>query len=150
MADEITWHCVPFDALTLQQLYALLRLRQEVFAVEQASIYLDVDGRDTHALHLFAIRGEAVVACCRVLAPGVKYAEASIGRVCTASSARGTGLGKVLMQHALACCDERYAGLGIRISAQRYLKAFYEDFGFEQTSEVYDEDGIPHIEMLRL
>lgn len=147
---DCTWHCVPFEALSLQQLYALLRLRQEVFAVEQASIYLDADGRDQGALHLFATRGDDVVACCRILAPGVKYAEPAIGRVCTAGSARGRGLGKTLMQRAITCCDSHYPHQGIRLSAQLYLKAFYEALGFAQTSDVYGEDGIPHIEMLRL
>lgn len=147
---EGIWHCLPFDALTLHQLYALLRLRQEVFALEQTSIYLDVDGKDPGALHLFATRGDAITACCRILAPGVKYTEPAIGRVCTAADARGLGLGKALMQRAIACCETHYANQGIRLSAQLYLKAFYEDFGFKQTSDVYDEDGIPHIEMLRL
>jgi len=148
--DGYAWHCLPFDALSLLQLHALLRLRQEVFAVEQNSIYLDVDGRDPGALHLFATQGADIVACCRILAPGVKYAEPSIGRVCTAASHRGRGLGLALMQQAIACCEQRYAGQGIRISAQLYLKDFYGTLGFAPTSPVYDEDGIPHIEMRRL
>ncbi len=148
--DSYAWHCLPFDALSLLQLHALLRLRQEVFAVEQNSVYLDVDGKDTGALHLFATQGADIVACCRILAPGLKYAEPSIGRVCTAASHRGRGLGLTLMQRAIACCDQRYAGAGIRISAQVYLKNFYSALGFAHTSDVYDEDGIPHIEMRRL
>ena len=153
-----TWQCLPFESLTLQQLYALLRLRQEVFAIEQTSIYLDVDGKDQDALHLFAseLAGEAtsddqtIIACCRILAPGKKYAEPAIGRVCTATSHRRQGLGLSLMQRAIACCDAHYPGQGIRLSAQLYLKDFYGGLGFVQTSDVYGEDGIPHIEMLRL
>jgi ElaA protein len=129
----------------------MLRLRQEVFAVEQNSIYLDVDGRDPGALHLFAEQGDGtIVACCRILAPGVKYAEASIGRVCTARSQRNKGIGIELMQRALAACAQRHPSHGIRISAQQYLKDFYSSFGFVQTSPAYDEDGIAHIEMLRV
>lgn len=151
MAPGLHWQCLPFEALSLVQLYAMLRLRQEVFAVEQSSIYLDVDGRDPGAVHLFAEQEDGrVIACCRLLAPGVKYAEASIGRVCTAHSQRGKGLGIEMMQRALAVCAQRYPGQGIRISAQQYLQDFYTGFGFVQTSPAYDEDGIPHIEMLRL
>jgi len=148
--DDDTWHCLPFDALSLHQLYALLRLRQAVFAVEQTSIYLDADGKDQQALHLFAMRGDDIIACCRILAPGVKYVEPSIGRVCTASSHRGRGLGVALMHRAIACCEQHYCGAGIRISAQLYLRDFYGALGFAPTSEVYDEDGIPHLEMRRL
>lgn len=148
--EEFTWHCLPFKALSLHQLYALLRLRQEVFAVEQTSIYLDADGRDQDALHLFATQGDDIAACCRILAPGVKYGEPSIGRVCTAAQHRGRGLGLALMQRAIALCQQHYPGRGIRISAQLYLREFYAGLGFVQTSEVYDEDGIPHIEMQRL
>jgi len=149
-AQGCTWHCLPFDALRLPQLYALLRLRQEVFAVEQTSIYLDADGKDQQALHLFALQDDDIIACCRILAPGVKYVEPSIGRVCTAASHRGRGLGLALMHRAIACCDQHYPGQGIRISAQLYLKDFYAALGFALTSPVYDEDGIPHIEMRRL
>lgn len=153
-ADPNAWHCLAFDALSLQQLYGLLRLRQEVFAREQASIYLDTDGKDLDALHLFASalseEETCIIACCRILAPGKKYAEPAIGRVCTAASHRRLGLGLSLMQRAIGCCDAHYPGQGIRLSAQLYLKDFYGGLGFIQTSEVYDEDGIPHIEMLRL
>jgi ElaA protein len=148
--EEATWHCLPFAALSLYQLYALLRLRQEVFAVEQTSIYLDVDGRDQEALHLFATQGDEIVACCRILAPGVKYDEPSIGRVCTAAQHRGRGLGLALLHRAIARCQQHYPGRGIRISAQLYLREFYAGLGFAQTSQVYDEDGILHIEMQRL
>jgi len=148
--EACTWHCLPFDALSLHQLYALLRLRQEVFAVEQTSIYLDADGKDQQALHLFAMQGDDIAACCRILAPGVKYPEPALGRVCTAPGQRGRGLGVALMQRAIACCEQHYCGAGIRISAQLYLRDFYGALGFAPTSEVYDEDGIPHIEMRRL
>lgn len=149
MTSPLHWHCLDFNALGSERLYAILRLRQEVFAVEQNSVYLDVDGKDLQALHLFAEADGRVLAYCRLLAPEVKYAEASIGRVVTAPEARGTGAGRELMRQALANCQQHYPNKGIRISAQCYLQRFYESFAFETVGAPYDEDGIPHIEMLR-
>ena len=109
---------------------------------------LYVDGKDLQALHLFAEKDGRVLAYCRLLAPGAKYAEASIGRVVSAPEVRGTGAGRELMRQALEHCQQHYPDSGIRISAQCYLQRFYESFGFGSVGEPYDEDGIPHIEML--
>lgn len=145
----LDWQCLRFDQLTTHLLYRILKVRQEVFAVEQNSVYLDVDGRDLDALHVLATVDDQIVAYCRVLPPGLKYSEASIGRVLTTSAARGSGAGRKLMDYALRVCTEHYPDRGIRISAQLYLEQFYCSCGFTSCSSPYDEDGIPHIEMLR-
>ncbi len=149
MQAVIQWITREFAALSAEQLYQILQLRQQVFVVEQQCVYLDADGLDGEAVHVFATREEQVIACCRLLPPGLKYGEATIGRVCTALAQRGTGLGRALMHTALALSDARYPGQGIRISAQLHLQHFYADFGFVAVSAPYEEDGIPHIEMLR-
>lgn len=143
------WQCLRFGELSTNRLYQILKIRQEVFAVEQNSVYLDVDGRDLDALHVFTARKDELIAYCRVLPPGLKYTEASIGRVLTTSAARGSGAGRQLMDYALRVCTEHYPGQGIRISAQLYLEEFYRSFGFASCTAPYDEDGIPHIEMLK-
>ncbi len=148
-SPSLHWQCLPFEELSLNTLYAILRLRQEVFAVEQASVYLDVDGFDPGACHLFATQDETPVAYCRLLSPGVKYPEASIGRVVTAPGVRGSGAGRELMRRALTECEARFPDSGLRISAQAYLQRFYESFGFAVITAPYDEDGIPHIGMRR-
>lgn len=146
------WFNKTFAALSTEELYQIVQLRQQVFVVEQNCVYLDADGYDRTALHLFAVQQGCVVACCRVLPPGLKYQEASIGRVCTALAQRGSGLGRELMQRALTLVGESYdsesARADIRISAQLYLHNFYSSLGFTAVSAPYDEDGIPHIEML--
>ncbi len=149
MSSPLHWQVLEFEQLTRELLYAILKIRQEVFAVEQTSIYLDVDGKDLGALHIIAQQDEAIHAYCRILAPGVGYDEASIGRVLTSPASRGSGAGKLLMQQAIACCEQHFPGIGIRISAQLYLQHFYESFGFHVCSEPYDEDGIPHIQMFK-
>ncbi|WP_309711432.1 GNAT family N-acetyltransferase [Armatimonas sp.] len=154
MNPHTTWHWAPFEILSLTDLYDLMRLRQEVFVVEQSCVYLDADGYDQKARHLLGRDGEGqLVACLRLFAPGVKYPEFStdavIGRVCTAASARRTGLGQELMRRGIAEAERLWPGGGIRISAQAYLRSFYGKLGFEAISEPYDEDGIPHVEMVR-
>jgi ElaA protein len=138
------WHERSFAELTAGELYAIIALREQVFVVEQRCAYLDADGHDTHARHVWAARGGVPLAYLRVLPPGAKFAEASIGRVVVAPSARGTGLGRELMRRGIAICDGP-----IRIGAQAHLERFYRELGFETVSGPYDEDGIPHIEMLR-
>ncbi len=151
------WFTKTFAALSTEELYRIVQLRQQVFVVEQNCVYLDADGYDREALHLFAVQQKTVqqkrvIAYCRLLPPGLKYQEASIGRVCTALPQRGSGLGRELMQRALTLVDESYASestcVDIRISAQLYLQNFYSSLGFTAVSAPYDEDGIPHIEML--
>ncbi|WP_221290124.1 GNAT family N-acetyltransferase [Armatimonas rosea] len=147
---EERWFWRTFGKLNTWELYDLMRLRQEVFVVEQDCVYLDADGYDQKARHLLGRAGDGqLVACLRLFAPGVKYAEASIGRVCTAASVRGTGLGQELMRRGIAEAERLWPETGIRISAQAYLLHFYGKLGFVAVSETYDEDGIPHVEMVR-
>jgi ElaA protein len=149
-AASITWRECPFDELTLRELQAIYMARQQVFTLEQNCIYLDADGCDETAWHLAAwSAGERVpLAYARVLPPGVKYAQPSIGRVITTAPARGTGLGRELVRRAIALSARVFPGQGIRISAQSRLEGFYEGFGFTIVGERYIEDGIPHTEML--
>ena len=152
--DAVTPHfeCRHFASLSPAQLYAMLVLRSRVFVVEQQCVYLDPDGLDTEAHHLFGWcddRCTELVCGVRILAPGAVYAEASIGRVVTAPEHRGTGAGRVLMEQSIAECTRLFPGVGIRIGAQRYLERFYASFGFVTVSEPYDEDGIEHVTMLR-
>ena len=149
----LTWQCSPFDELSTKVLYAILRARQVVFVVEQNCPFLDADDVDQHCLHLLGwqVQGSnnALVAYARLVPPGVKYAEPSIGRVITSPEFRGQGLGKELMLRAVHAMDEVYPGLAIRIGAQQYLESFYSGFGFVTVSPTYIEDGIPHVEMVR-
>jgi ElaA protein len=144
------WHWKPFDALTARELYAILALRGEVFVVEQRCAYLDPDGHDPAAWHLWTDDSAGrVLACARVFPPGVKYPEASIGRVVTAASVRGTGLGRALMAQALEKLFHACGDVPVHLSAQAHLERFYASFGFERVGEPYDEDGIPHVGMTR-
>lgn len=146
----IQWYHKSFDLLSTQELYALFALRMEVFVVEQNCPYQDADGKDLKSSHVFGVndKGE-VVACSRIVAPGVSYSEVSIGRVATSLSVRGTGVGRELMHNSILAIEEKYGSVAIRISAQSYLKLFYESLGFVKVGEEYFEDNIPHIEMLR-
>lgn len=143
------WQVVPFAELSPSALYEALALRQLVFVVEQTCAYLDCDGKDARALHLLG-RDESgrLVAYARLFAPGQSYAEATIGRVVNHPSVRRTGAGRALMREAIAQIRARFGDGPIRIGAQRYLEAFYGSLGFEIASAPYDEDGIPHVEMV--
>jgi ElaA protein len=142
---ELAWHDRAFRELTVDELYAIIALRERVFVVEQTCPYQDADGYDPQCRHLWAARDGAIHAYLRVVPAGVKFAEVSIGRVIVAPEARGTGLGRELMRRGLAA-----AGAGpVRIGAQAHLEKFYGELGFARASDIYDEDGIPHIEMLR-
>ena len=153
MSAPLAWRVAAFADLDAPSLYAALRLRSAVFVVEQACVFHDMDGRDAAAIHLLGERvaGDpaTLVAYARLFAPGDHYAEASIGRVVTAPSARGEGAGRALMQRALAECAARWPAAPIRLGAQRYLERFYASLGFVVAGEPYDEDGIPHVEMVR-
>jgi ElaA protein len=149
VSTDFEWQWSAFDALSPAALYAALAARAAVFVVEQACAYQDLDGYDARADHLIAWQRGDVAAYCRVFAPGVKYAEASIGRVLTTAPFRGTGVGRALVARALARLDALHPARGARISAQAYLERFYASFGFETVSAPYLEDGIPHVEMLR-
>ena len=147
-APPITWTLSSFTALDARALYDALALRQRVFVVEQKCAYLDCDGKDIASLHLLGrVKSGALVAYARLLPPGASFAEASIGRVVTDSAMRRVGVGRPLVREAIARAREAFPG-PIRIGAQRYLEHFYADLGFVKASDEYDEDGIPHIEML--
>ena len=185
MSTSIEWQWLSFDALSSEQLYAVLRLRSEVFVVEQNCVFLDIDGQDEKALHLLGVkvakgfaacpppalrappcteqnplppslpgtRVEAsafdLVAYARCFPPGISFAEASIGRVVTKPSARGGGLGHLLMAEAIRALHLHWGPQAIRIGAQAHLKAFYQQHGFVDMGLPYVEDGIDHLEMVR-
>lgn len=147
--ESMRWHAAPFAELSVDELYELLALRQRVFVVEQSCPYLDCDGKDRSAFHLLGRDAEGVlVAYARLLPPGASFAEAAIGRVVTAPEVRRSGAGRELMREAIARTRALYGPGPIRIGAQRYLERFYEELGFHIASAPYDEDGIPHVEML--
>jgi ElaA protein len=146
----LRWLWLRFDELTRDQLYQILGLRERVFIVEQKCVYPDIDGRDVHAHHLLGLDGAgALVAYLRLVAPGHRYAEPSIGRVVTDPGVRGHGFGHALMREAIRRAEEAYPGMPIRMSAQRYLERFYTGHGFVALGDPYDEDGIEHREMVR-
>lgn len=156
----MNWQCLHFDQLSLAQLYAVLAARQQVFVLEQQCLYPDMDGLDQAAHHVLgwsdaapsaAGPGSAPPLCAylRCLAPGVKFAEASLGRVLTTPAGRGTGTGRELLRRGIAQAEALYPGQRLRIGAQLYLEKFYASFGFVTVSAPYDEDGIAHIDMLR-
>ncbi len=145
----IAWRCAPFAELSPRELHDLLRLRAAVFVVEQKCAFQDVDGADPACWHLLGQRSGELLAYCRLVPPGVKYAEPSIGRVVTTPAARRTGCGRELMREAMARAAKLWPGRPIRIGAQRYLEGFYAGYGFVKASQPYDEDGIMHIEMVK-
>ena len=149
--EALTWRWCRFDELSVHELDAIYRARQQVFSAEQACAYLDADGFDAGSLHLAAWPASRRLpsAYARVVHPGLKYAEPSIGRVITTAQARGTGLGRELLRRAIALTAQAFPGQGIRISAQSQLEKFYAQAGFVIVGERYIEDGIPHTEMLR-
>ena len=153
MPSEITWQWSRFADLTPHALYAALRARSEVFVVEQRCAFLDLDGVDDGAWHLLGWSQksgvETLAAYLRLLQPGRRFIEPSIGRVLTTTEFRRTGTGRALMREGVRKSVALYTSNGIRIGAQRYLENFYGEFGFRRSSEPYIEDGIPHIEMLR-
>lgn len=149
---QINWLSKKFEELTVYELYDLLALRTEVFVVEQNCPFQDQDGKkDFKAIHLLGKNiDNQLIAYTRILPVGLAYTEASIGRVVSSSKYRGQGIGKILMQKSIEILYESFGEIPIKIGAQYYLKKFYESFGFEQTSEIYLEDGIEHIEMVKM
>lgn len=151
------WRCVAWSALDCESLYALLRLRSEVFVVEQDCVYQDLDDKDRQSLHCWLEKSDApasaggeVLAYTRLLPAGISYPdEVSIGRVVTSESVRRDGWGKALMRRSLDEVHAAWPGVPIRISAQQYLEAFYSGFGFTTQGAPYLEDGIPHVAMTR-
>ena len=145
-----TFSCLHFDELSTRQLYEILALRQEVFAVEQNCPYQDCDNRDLDAWHLMGRDENGKLVCyTRLLPEGVSYSGyTSIGRVVSSPSARGTGAGRQLMEESIKKCVQLFGNQPIKIGAQTYLLRFYESFGFRSTGEEYLEDGIPHTKMI--
>lgn len=146
---NLTWHFKNFDELSTKELYEILQLRAEVFVVEQDCPYNDVDGKDEKCGHLWAVLDGKAVACTRLVPQGISYQEPSIGRVATHIDYRHLKLGHQLMRHSLEIIENVYNSTSVRISAQSYLKNFYEKCGFKQVSDEYLEDKIPHIGMFR-
>jgi ElaA protein len=153
---KTTWIVKHFDELLLDQLYDLLKLRVDVFVVEQTCYYPDLDSdkdqldRHQDTLHLLGYQDDKLVAYVRILPKGQSYDNyISIGRVTTASNARGSGLGHELMVESLKVCHENFANQDIKISAQEHLITFYRQHGFEQVSAMYLEDDIPHVAMIK-
>jgi len=143
----LEWKTKRFETLSSLELYELLKLRSEVFVVEQNCVYLDIDGKDEKALHLLGTFEGKIVAYARLFKPNDYFAEASIGRVVTHPDFRERKIGHILMREAFESIRIYFGESKITISAQLYLKKFYESHGFIQTSEMYLEDDIPHIEM---
>ncbi|MBP6759109.1 MAG: GNAT family N-acetyltransferase [Flavobacterium sp.] len=146
---EIQWKIKSFENLSVGELYDILRLRSEIFVVEQNCVYLDIDGKDKLALHLFGEFEGEIVAYSRLFKPGITFDNASIGRVVVDANYRDRKWGHDLMREAIAGIKNHFGESKITIGAQLYLKKFYESHGFIQSSEMYLEDDIPHIEMKR-
>ena len=148
---EINWIVKKFEALTPHELYNIMRLRNQVFVVEQNCVYQDADDKDQKGWHLMGVdEAGKLMAYVRLLPAGVSYEnEPSIGRVVTSPAARGAGAGRELMEIAIQQCKELFGNTAIKIGAQFYLFNFYTSLGFKQTSEIYLEDNIEHVEMIR-
>jgi len=150
---DLQWRCLPFGALQPHSLYRLLRLRAEVFVVEQACAFQDLDDTDPDCLHLLGETGQGantqLLAYARLVPAGRSYAEASIGRVVTSPPTRGSGLGHALVRETLRQLRQLWGAQPIRIGAQAHLQGFYRQHGFEPDGAPYLEDGIEHIEMIR-
>ena len=138
-----------FKELTLNELYAIFQLRAEVFVVEQDCVYQDLDFKDQKALHVFGLKNDKIIAYTRIFKPGDYFKEASIGRVVVKDTERKFGYGHDLMKASITAIITEFNTQEITISAQVYLKIFYETHGFTKVGEEYLEDGIPHIEMIR-
>ena len=147
---ELQFKIKRFNELSASELYQLLQLRSEVFVVEQNCVYQDIDGKDEKALHLLGEIDNKVVVYSRIFKPKDYFENASIGRVAIAEKYRAQKWGHQLMQEAISGIENNFGIQSITISAQLYLKKFYESHGFVQIGETYLEDGIPHIEMLRI
>ena len=138
-----------FAELDVDQLYDLLQLRVDVFVVEQHCPYPELDGQDRQAVHGLWSHGNTLAGCVRLLPAGERFSGPSIGRVATARAFRGQGLGHAMMREALAECARRWPGQPLWLAAQAHLQAYYGAHGFQPRGAVYDEDGIPHIDMYR-
>jgi ElaA protein len=148
-ADAMVWRLLAFEDLRVFELYEVLRLRSEVFVVEQKCIFHDMDGSDALAMHLVGVQQGELRAYARCFGAGVKFSEASFGRVLTRQSVRGGGLGHQLIDQAITAISQLWGPQPIRIGAQMQLAGFYAQHGFEDAGKPYMEDGIEHLEMVR-
>lgn len=145
----MNWILKKFDELLPHELYAIMQLRNEVFVVEQNCVYQDADNKDIDSYHFMGWSdNDQLVAYTRLLPPGIAYTEPSIGRVVTSPSARKTGVGRELMEESIKQVFHLFGNFSIKIGAQLYLLAFYTSLGFKQTSNIYLEDNIEHVEMI--
>ena len=147
-SDTISWTIKRFDELTLRELYEILKLRSEIFVVEQDCVYQDMDDKDYSAWHLFLKQNDIIVAYLRILPEGVSYDETAIGRVVVKSDFRKRGISKKMMRMAMDFIEKDLLKDAIRLSGQAHLCRFYENLGFRKVSDVYLEDGINHFEFL--
>jgi ElaA protein len=139
----------PFKALIIEELYAVLQLRSEIFVVEQDCVYQDIDGKDPKALHVLGYKEGVLVAYTRVFKRGDYFKEASVGRVVVKMEQRALKYGYAIMEASIKVVEEEFKATLIKVSAQQHLKTFYANLGFKQTGTPYLEDGILHIAMLR-
>lgn len=146
---EFTELCKPFESLTPKELYAILKLRSEIFVVEQNCVFLDMDDKDQGSQHLMLLHNKELLAYARIVPAGLTFEQPSIGRIVSSQAARGKGFGKQLLKLAIDNCIRLHGNKQIKIGAQVYLKAFYESFGFLSEEDFYDEDGIGHVHMIR-
>ncbi len=146
---RLNWEIKSFESLTVYELYDILKLRSEIFVVEQNCVFLDMDDKDSLSLHLLGKYNGKIIAYSRLFDAGVYYKNASIGRVVVDANYRDKNIGNDLMQEAIAGIAKHFGESQITIGAQLYLKKFYERHGFVQTSQMYLEDDIEHIEMQR-
>lgn len=147
---ELSWLCKTFDKLNNNELYAIMQLRADVFVLEQNCLYRDLDDKDQKSLHLMGFDpvSQELLAYSRILPAGLSYDEVSIGRVLTSPRCRGLQIGRQLFRRSIDLALANYPGQPIRIGAQAHLQQFYGSFGFVGEGEIYDEDGIDHIEMI--
>jgi len=144
----MNWEIKKFNELNVMELYNILKVRTDVFVVEQECPYSECDGKDIKSYHLYTKDGDDVIAYLRILPPGLSYEESSIGRVLVRKDNRGKGLAKEMMKIAMNFIKEDLKEYKIRLSGQEYLINFYKDLGFQVVSDMYLEDGIPHVEMI--
>lgn len=145
----LQWNLKKFDELSNKELYRILKLRMEVFVLEQECLYPELDDKDFACLHLWAEQEGSILAYTRLVPPGLSYPQASIGRVIVAEQARGTGLSQQLMISSIESVAKEFGVNDIQIGAQFHLKSFYEKLGFRQVSEPYPDYGILHIDMIK-
>jgi ElaA protein len=146
---DLRWQVAGFDELERDELYALMRLRQQVFVVEQSCVYLDLDNLDQASMHMLCWRQDELLAYQRCLPPGLTFDESALGRIVVAPAGRGLQLGRELVQRGIDYNAQHWPNDGIQIGAQAHLADFYASLGFVISGDAYIEDGIPHLHMIR-